>query len=557
MADFGVWTLLPPALAIAFAMMTRRVFQSLLLGMFVAGLMVAGNRSYTTSGLDPATGFFATVAGAFMQTVVWLRDGIADSGHAGIVAFTLFLGALVAVMQRAGAIRGFGEAAMRYAHDRRVGQGMAWALGALFLAIDDYFHVIAAGSIFRPVTDKLHVSREKLSYIIDSTAAPMVILVPISTWVGFILSIVSVELANQGIDRTAFSVFLEGIPFNFYAILTVLFVGAVALLPLEYGPMRKAEQRAMREGKLLRDGAKPLAARELAEMEPKAGATPRALNLVLPVLFLFLAAVSMLFATGYDAGDPGRDDFVGAIQNASAELSLAIASFLTLLFAMTLYSLQGLLKQDEFMDTSIEGFKAMVPALAILALAWGIGNAVGPQASGGVGLGDYLADTIGQSIPAATLPLLAFLFSAVIAFSTGTSFGTFTIMIPVTLGLAGATGTGTEWLGPVLAATLGGAVFGDHCSPISDTTVMSSMAGHCDHIDHVRTQLPYALTVAAVATAGYGVIALTESVALGWMVNIALLGTVVVLASLWGRRTDRLLERRERAAADTTGADAA
>lgn len=544
-ADFGVWTLLPPALAIVFAMLTRRVFQSLLLGMFVAGLMVAGNRSFVQSDMNPVAAFFGTVAGAFMQTVVWLRDGLADGGHAGVVAFTLFLGALVAVMQRSGAIRGFGEAAMRYARDRRVGQGMAWALGALFLAIDDYFHVIAAGSIFRPVTDKLRVSREKLSYIIDSTAAPMVILVPISTWVGFILSIVSVELANQGIDRTAFSVFLEGIPFNFYAILTVLFVGAVALLPLEYGPMRRAERRAMREGKLLRDGAKPLAARELSEMEPVEGATPRAINLVLPVLFLFAAALSMLFATGYDGNDPAQDSFVGAIQHAEAELSLAIASFLTLLFAMTLYALQGLLKQDEFMDTSLEGFKAMVPALAILALAWGIGNAVGPQAGGGVGLGGYLADTLGQSIPVATLPLLAFLFSAVIAFSTGTSFGTFTIMIPVTLGLAGATGTGTEWFGPVLAATLGGAVFGDHCSPISDTTVMSSMAGHCDHIDHVRTQLPYALTVAAVASAGYGVIALTESIALGWFVNLGLLAVVVVLASLAGRRADRRTELRE------------
>lgn len=536
-ADLGAWTLLPPALAIAFAMLTRRVYQSLLLGIFVAGVMLAGERSFE-GGTGPVLAAFASVAGGFMESVRWLVLGLADFGHAGVIAFTLFLGGLVALMQRAGAIRGFGEAALRYAHSSRAGQTLAWAVGALFLAIDDYFHVISAGAIFRPLTDRLKISREKLAYIIDSTAAPMVILVPISTWVGFILGVVAPVLVSHGISRTAFNVFLQGIPFNFYAILTVTFVGIVATTRIEYGPMRTAERRAALEGKVLRDGAKPLMSKELAEMDPVEGATPRARNLVLPVVFLFASALIMLFATGYSAGDPDRDTFYEALQNAQAELSLAIASFLTILFAMTLYSLQGILDQDEFLDTLLDGFKAMVPALAILALAWGIGNAVGPASGGGIGLGEFLADTIGSSIPVASIPFLAFVVSAVIAFATGTSFGTFAIMLPVTLGLTAASPEVLSWLGPALAATVGGAVFGDHCSPISDTTVMSSMAGHSDHIDHVRTQLPYALTVAFIAAGGYGVLAVTESLALAWLANLVLLVAVFAAAWLWSHRAD-------------------
>jgi len=537
MADFGAWSLLPPALAIAVAIVTRRVYQSLLLGIFVAGVMVAGAATLQDGWL---LGSLGALAGGIIQTVEWIVLGIADEYHAAVLAFTLFLGALVALLQRSGAVRGFGEAAIRYAATKRRGQALAWGVGAAFLAIDDYFHVIAAGAIFRPMTDRLRISREKLAYIIDSTAAPMVILVPFSTWVGVILSTTGGFFDDAGYaDRTPFAVFLQGLPFNFYAILTVAFVGVVALTRIEYGPMRTAERRAELEGRLLRDGAKPLMSRELAEMEALPGARPRALNLILPVLFLFASALTMLFVTGYNEA-AGNTSFFEALQNARAELSLAIASFLTLLFAMVLYGLQGILKQDEYMDTAMEGFKAMVPALAILALAWGIGNAVGGD---GVGLGDWISGAVGDAIAPATLPLLAFLLSAVIAFSTGTSFGTFAIMIPVTLGTTlGSPDAGT-WLGPVLAATLGGAVFGDHCSPISDTTVMSSMAGHCDHIDHVRTQLPYALTVALVAVAGYGALALTGEPWIAWVANLVLFAAVFGAAWLIGGILDRRATR--------------
>ncbi len=517
--DLGAWTLLPPALAIVFAIATRRVFQALLLGIFTAGILLTGSQALaadTAAGAVP----FAALAGGFIQSIKWIVLGIADYYHAGVIAFTLFLGALVALMQRSGGVRGFGEWSADKADTPRKGQVATWGIGAAFLAIDDYFHVIAAGSIFRPVTDRLKISREKLAYIIDSTAAPMVILIPISTWAGVILG----QIRTAGVQEPAFGIFLDGIPFNFYAILTVLFVGVVAMTRIEYGPMAKAERRAA-AGKLLGDNAKPLVSRELAEMEPVAGATPRLRNLALPVLFLLGSAITMLWVTGYTPGA----SFVDALYNSEAELSLAIASFLTLLFAMVLYSFQGILSQDEFLDASLDGFKAMVPALAILALAWGIGNAVASSDDGGIGLGDYLAGTVGDSLPASWVPLIAFVLAGVIAFSTGTSFGTFAIMVPVTLPIAYASG-GAEWLGPALAASIGGAVFGDHCSPISDTTVMSSMAAQCDHIDHVRTQLPYALTVAVVAIAGYTALGLTGQAWVAWVTNAVLFAGVFGVA---------------------------
>ncbi len=564
-ADFGAWALLPPAIAILAAVLTRRVYQSLLMGILVAAIMVAGAGFTGSNALLP----FVAVAGGMFQTIQWIIYGIATPGHAGVVAFTLFLGGFVAVMQRAGAIRGFGEAAMKYAHDRRMGQGMAWFFGAAFLAIDDYFHVIAAGSVFRPITDKLRVSREKLAYLIDSTAAPMVIMMPISTWVGVIIGIVAGVAAVQDAGLNAFSLFLSAIPYNFYAILTVIFVGLIAFLPMEYGPMRKAEHRAMKEGKLLADGAKPLMSREVSEMDLALGAKPLARNLILPMLFLFASAITTLYLTG--KGIEGNS-FGAALRNSSSELSLAVASFLTLLFTMVLYGLQGSLKQDDYIDTVITGFKAMVPALALLALAWAIGLAVGPTQSavladdpdaaahlGGVGLGAYLSAAVEGAqdstnalvswlTDASSLPLLAFLLSAVIAFATGTSFGTFAIMIPVTLTVAAATPGGESWFGAVLASTLGGAVFGDHCSPISDTTVMSSMAGQCDHIDHVRTQLPYALTVAGIGSTGYLVLAFTEQIWIAWAVNAILLATVVIVASFLGHAADRRMELVEQQA---------
>ncbi len=542
MADFQAYGLIPPLVAILFAMFTRKVFQALLLGIFVAGIMVAG-ATHLDSGGSSWTVAFAAMAGGFFQMVTWIVEGLADAGHASVLAFTVFLGALVAIMQRAGGVKGFGEWFLSHETGRRSGMVFS-SLGGMFLAIDDYFHVIAAGSIFRPVTDRMKISREKLSYLIDSTAAPMVILIPISTWAGYIIGEVS-KSRNAGHFTTetgSFGIFLSAIPFNFYAILTVAFVLFIAFTGTDFGPMARAERRAMLEGKLSRDGAKPLQSGELDAIEPSLA--PKARNLLIPVFFLIVATIVVLTVMGWAPHDAGRqaaalaagepyvvNDTLGkAIQNTPfPELGLAISSFLTLLFAMTLYAFQGM-KPDDFTDNALEGVKAMTPALAILGLAWGIGAAVE-----GVGLASWLSSAVADGLDPAAVPLVIFLLAGIIAFATGTSFGTFAIMIPVAMPVAFATG-GEAWLGPALAAAIGGAVFGDHCSPISDTTVMSSMAAQADHIDHVRTQLPYALSMATVAIAGYGMLAITGLVAAAWITNILLFGLVAFFAwAVWKR----------------------
>lgn len=559
-ADFGVFALLPPLLAIVFAMVSRKVFQSLLLGMYVAGIMVAGADYLNAGGIDPsfveagatsgvAEGAlfwlpFAAMAGGFIQMVTWLVEGMAGIdtsgsfyiGHPAVIAFTVFLGALVALMQRSGGVRGFGEYFMALGTGRRGGMMFA-SVGGMFLAIDDYFHVIAAGSIFRPVTDKLKISREKLSYLIDSTAAPMVILIPISTWAGYIVGEISGTQHRGDLTTTggAFGIFLDGIPFNFYAILTIAFVVFIAASGRDWGPMAKAERRAMRGDGVEREGAKPLMSKELDLIEPILA--PRTRNLVVPVLFLIFSTLITLAVMG---GFPATNFGEAMSGTPLPELGLAISSFLSLLFAMTFYSFQGM-KQDDFTDRALDGAKAMIPALAILALAWGIGNAVSA-----VGLGDWMAGTICAdvsdpttcTISAQTVPLIAFIMAGIIAFATGTSFGTFAIMIPVALPVAFVTG-GEAWLGPALAASIGGAVFGDHCSPISDTTVMSSMAAQADHIDHVRTQLPYALAVAAMAIGGYTILAITGSSVAAWITNALLFAAVVAMTFILWRRGAR------------------
>ncbi len=533
---FDAWALLPPVVAITAAVATRRVLQSLLAGIVTAGIMVAGHDA-VASDVNAFAVPFAAVAGGFFNAIKWITYGVAGSnfdgsdwysGHAAVIMFTVFLGGLVAIMQRAGGVAGFGHWFLEKGQGRRGGMLFA-SVGGMFLAIDDYFHVIAAGSVFRPVTDRLKISREKLSYLIDSTAAPMVILVPISTWAGYIIGeIRSTSPKDANGDPTwGFGVFLEGIPFNFYAILTIMFVVFIAATGTDFGPMAKAERRAMKEGKLMRDGATPLISNDIDVIDPII--EPKARNLVVPVVFLVLITIATLAVMG---GFPASQPNVGTAiaETPEPELGLAISSFITLLFALSMFSLQGM-KQDEFVDQALNGAKAMLPALAILAMAWGIGNAVEA-----VGLGDWLSERLADNLDPESVPLIAFMLAAAIAFATGTSFGTFALMIPIALPVAFATG-GETWLGPALAASIGGAVFGDHCSPISDTTVLSSAAAQADHIDHVRTQLPYALSVAALTIGGYSMLAITGLAWVAWIVNLVLFAGLAAMTLLLWRRS--------------------
>lgn len=517
--SLGAWSLVPPVLAIVAAIVTRRVYQSLLLGILVAAGMVAGQAAYASGGGIGAA--MASVTGAFMLGIEWIVTAVSTRGNAAIFVFILFLGGIVGLLQRSGAVAAFGQAALRRASTKRRGQVLAWLTGSTALAIDDHFNVIAAGTMFRPLTDRLRVSREKLAYLIDSTGAPVAILNPVSTWAGFMVAFTATALVAAGSDANAFTTFLRSIPYNFYAWLTLAFVLAVALGLWEYGPMRHAEQRAERDGEVLRPGSRPLMSREITEMAAVDGGKAKASDLGLPLLFLFVATVVMLWATGRAPGLSLRASIAGA----DAPLALAISTLLTLIFIISRSSLRGTLDPDDATDAVLDGFKAMTPALVILALAFTLGLAVAE-----VGLGDWVAQAMGTTVPVQALPLLAFVVSAGMAFATGTSFGTFAIMIPITLGLTAGYPEAAAWYAPVLAASAGGGVFGDHCSPISDTTVLSSMAAQCDHIDHVRTQIPYALTTAAIAAVGYGALALGAAVAWAWGAHTVLLAGLFFLA---------------------------
>lgn len=518
--EVSLWlALLPPLLAIAAAIITRRVYLSLGFGIAMAAWIFAE--------FNPL--MIPVVA---MQ---WLVAELSDPFNLGIFIFTLILGALIAIIQHAGGMKGFAAWAMEWATTPRRAQLAGWILGTFVIFIDDYFDTITVGTVMRPVTDPLRVSREKLAYIVDTTAAPVAVLVPVSTWVGFLVT--QVAAREELLEAGAFQVFLTSIPFNFYAIFAIIWGFAIASTRVEYGPMRKAEERARTTGQLLKPDAKPLMSEEIDEIGRETDAPPRVMNLVLPIAVLVLLTVFMMWWTGLQEIRAGNvDEFApgatvtpfDAFRNALPIFSIAVASLVTLIYAGVVFAVQRSIDLDRFFSGLEAGFRAMLPALIVLALAFTIGHAVGED---GLALGDRLAETVADDLSALMLPALAFLLAGFVAFSTGTSFGTFAIMIPLVIPIAVAVDPALVPLS--IGASVGGAVFGDHASPISDTTVISSLASACDHIDHVRTQLPYALTVAGIALVGFLVAGGAIGAGLG-AVGAGVLGFVVMGALLAG-----------------------
>ncbi|PKK86609.1 MAG: sodium:proton antiporter [Thermoplasmata archaeon HGW-Thermoplasmata-1] len=509
MTDYGFWALVPPLVAISLAMITRHVHVSLFVGVLLGGVIVCNG--------NPATGF--------LTAGTWMIESIGNPFNAGIVVFTVILGGIIGVMQKSGGIQGFGSWAARKAKTRRGGQLIAWLLG-IVIFFDDYFNTLTVGTVMRPVTDELHISREKLAYITDSTSAPVCIISPISGWVGYIIGILGVALAAAGIETNAYAAFMRSIPYNFYAVIAVGWVLIIALSSVEYGPMKTAERRALEERKPIRDGAKPLVSKELSGMDAAKGARPHVLNLMLPIGVLITSAIFFLWLTGHEPGY----GFKNALFSSDPSRALVYATLTTLIYCAFLYSVQRIMPLREFIEAMLSGFKAMVPALVILVLAWSIGAAVGE-----LGLADFVVDAVAPLLSEAWIPLAVFLVSCFAAFATGTSWGTFAIMLPISVPLAHAFSPALVF--PTIAATLGGAVFGDHCSPISDTTIISSMASHSDHIDHVKTQIPYALTCAAIACAAYVAVGYSGNAWAGWTVSAVLTLAVFLIAR--GRKRSR------------------
>ena len=497
----GWLSLLPPLVAIVLALVFREVVLSLFFGVWFGALLIAN--------WNPITATMISVD----RFVV---EGLADTDKISIVVFSLLLGGMVGVMGRSGGTLGIVESMRPYATSARRGQFMTW-LSGLIIFFDDYANTLIVGNTMRPVTDRLHVSREKLAYIVDSTAAPMAAIAVISTWVGFEISLIGDALttaAGQATDplmaaeltagaQNPFGVFLHSIPYLFYPILALIFVLLVVVTKRDFGPMHRAEVRARTGGGLLRPDAIPAADVTSSHMRPPEGVPHRWINAALPVLTVIAVALVGIIYTGSLEAPP--DATLWAIVGGADPFKTLIwASLAGNIVAITLVVAQRILPITGALEAWVNGMRAMLLAIIILVLAWALGGV-----TEALGTGPYLSGILQDTLPIGLLPVIVFITAAVISFATGTSWGTMAILFPVVIPLSVAMGAGVGFDGGgeysillgVISSVMAGSIFGDHCSPISDTTVMSSMASACDHIDHVRTQLPYALLVAVVGMA--------------------------------------------------------
>ena len=462
--------LLPPLIAIVLALITKEVYSSLFVGIIAGGLL--------------ATNF--SFAGT-LDTVI--NDGIitAVSDNAGIFIFLVILGVLVALLNRTGASAAFGKWAQKNIKTR-VGAQLATFLLGVLIFIDDYFNCLTVGSVMQPVTDSHKISRAKLAYLIDATAAPICMIAPISSWAA------AVSSYAEGTGYSGLSLFVRAIPYNFYSLLTLVFIIALACMKFDYGPMAKHEKNAIEKGDLFTSGTE-----HAAESTGKTGTKGKVYDLVLPIVVLIIVCVIGLiyiggfFGTDAWGGTDYKGDFIGAFSNTDAVIGLPWGGIITIVLVMLYLVARRTITFKEAMECIPEGFKAMVPAIMILTFAGSLKNM-----TSALGSAEFVEGFMSGAAEGLTalLPAVIFLVAVFISFSTGTSWGTFGILIPIVTSIFPAS---SELMYIGMSACLAGAVCGDHCSPISDTTIMSSAGARCDHINHVSTQLPYAITVAAVS----------------------------------------------------------
>ena len=508
----GKWTsILPPVVAIIIALALRRVIPALFVGILLGAWLVRG---MDLGGLW--TGLLDTYH-------VWVLDAVIDPDHAAILLFTLMIGGMVGIVSKSGGMQGVVNKITKWATTARRGQVATSVLG-LAVFFDDYANTLVVGNTMRPVTDRLRISREKLAYIVDSTAAPVACLAFITTWIGYEVGLIGAALDGlPGYEGSAYSMFLGSIGYSFYPILALVMVFAIAISGRDFGAMYAAEKRARTTGAVLGPDAKvDEAATQSDQTAPNPDKPQRAVNAVLPVLVLVFGVIFFLFQTG--EGDSLRE----IIDTADSYASLVYASLLGMLTAAILAVGQRILSVEEMVEAWYTGLKSMLFAMIILILAWSLS-----EITKALGTADFLVSVLGGSLSPWMLPGIVFVLAAATAFATGSSWGTMGILMPLVLPLGWAmlqlTGNPADHMHLIsssIACVLAGAVWGDHCSPISDTTILSSMASGCDHIDHVRTQLPYAGSV--------GIMALflgTIPVALGmpWWLGM-ILGSIGVLA---------------------------
>lgn len=496
----SIWSVVPALLALLLAIITRRVILSLSIGIVVGAIMLAGGN----------------VIDAFVHlknsvfSLVYKEEGL-NSNNVNIILFLLLLGILTALLSISGSNQAFADWAQQHIKGKRGAKLMAAAL-VFVTFIDDYFHSLAVGAIARPVTDKFKVSRAKLAYILDSTAAPMCVLMPISSWGAYIITLIAGLLTTYGITNyTPLGAFMAMSAMNFYAIFSMILVFAVAYFSINLGSMTRFEQQAEQ-------------AEQLETEQQIVETSGSVMNLILPIITLIFATLAMMMYTGNQVlAESGKPfDVLGAFENTTVGISLVTGGLSALIVATVLIVLGRKISLNDYIKSYAIGSKSMLGAITILFFAWTINGIVSDMQTG-----KYLSSLVAGNIDPAFLPVILFTLGAAMAFSTGTSWGTFGIMLPIAAAMAA--NAEPALLLPCLSAVMAGAVCGDHCSPISDTTILSSTGAQCNHMDHVTSQLPYAMTVAVSSAVGYLVLGFTTSALLAFVTTAVVLLILIIL----------------------------
>ena len=491
-----IWSLLPPVIAIVLALITKEVYSSLFIGILVGGLLYSG---FSFTGM---------IEHVFVTGMV---GSLSDGWNVGILVFLVILGAMVMLMNRAGGSAAFGRWSVAHVKTK-VGAQLATIVLGILIFIDDYFNCLTVGSVMQPLTDKHGISREKLAYLIDATAAPVCIIAPISSWAAAVTGFVD---GVNGLD-----LFIRAIPYNFYALLTIVMMLVLTFGKFDYGPMRLAEMsQHLEDNAALRRGESSMTG---AEDQPNPPVSPKGkvIHLILPIVVLIICCViGMIYTGGFFDGESFVDAFAGSDASVGLMYGSAAALILTIIFFLC----TRVLSFKECMNALPEGFKSMVPAILILTFAWTL-----KAMTDSLGAKEFVAGIVesGASGMMNFLPAIVFLVAVLLAFATGTSWGTFGILIPIVVNVFGAN-MSNELMIIAISACMAGAVCGDHCSPISDTTIMASAGAQCDHIQHVSTQLPYAATVAAISFVTY----IAAGFIRNWIISL-LIGIIITVALL-------------------------
>ncbi len=453
-------SILPPLSAIILALLIKQVYISLFFGIWFGWTILSGG--------NPLLGL--------VNSIDAIINVFKEPSNTRVIIFSALIGALLALTQRSGGVKGFVNLILSkgFIKSRKTAQLFAWAVG-MMIFVESSITCLVTGAVSRPIFDRLKISREKLAYICDSTSAPVCIMIPLNAWGAYVIALLSqLGLKNE------ISLFISALPLNFYAIFAILMVPFISITGFDFGPMKKAELRAIREGKVLADDAIPLVSEEVINIEPKQGVNPKARNMLIPILTMILMMPIGLYITGN-----------GDIMNGSGSTSVLWAVMTSILVAGVMYKVQKILSIRETIELTLKGMGGLIPLAVLMTFAFAIGTVCKELKTG-----EYVAHIAEKFLNPSLLPAVIFITSVFISFSTGTSWGTFAIMMPIAVPSAIALNSN---LPLVIASVLSGGVFGDHSSPISDTTIVSSMASACDHLDHVETQLPYAITAAILA----------------------------------------------------------